>query len=269
MRSWLRTWSAATKTTLVCLGKGLVDACSPALAWRSACWSVVLAGLCLWAYIHFSKALALASLSAATLWIGGLLLGGSLTLWGAPTGTSGSVVAMGQMGAALLQVAQLAVLVALAAGVVFVLGYVIAVSLSVRLVAVPLLLRWAMLRMPRTPVDSPLEQSARPRYWLWLGAILIGLCIPVLGGLLVWAGLCYINVRSLYAAARRQSRRDRLTLPTPNAHQGRVLLCLGLLLPLVLLVPVLNLLLPAWLCTSVLQVARMGRTLPHQNQQER
>ncbi|WP_148715984.1 hypothetical protein [Chitinolyticbacter meiyuanensis] len=251
-----RAWGMAGRTALVCLGKGLIDACSPGLIWRSACWSVLLAGLCLWAYIHFSKALALASLSAAILWIGGLLLGGSLTLWGAPATSSGSVVAMGQMGAGLLQTAQLAALTALAAGALFVLGYLIAVLLSVRLVAVPLLLRRAMTRLPITPFEHPLTQPTKPRYWVWLGAVLIGLCIPVVAGLLVWAALCYTNVCSLYAAVRRHMQRDGLVLPAPNAHQRRVLLCLGLLFPLLLLVPLLNLLLPAWLCTSVLQAAR-------------
>jgi uncharacterized protein involved in cysteine biosynthesis len=101
---------------------------------------------------------------------------------------------------------------------------------------------------PRTAGRTTLKQYA----------LLVGsLFIPILSGWVLLLLAVYLNVRLVYGSAVRRVY-GKTSRPLPLHDHVPPLLMLGMLTVIAVLVPVLNLLLPAVMCTSVLHLVRRG-----------
>lgn len=78
--------------------------------------------------------------------------------------------------------------------------------------------------------------------------------VPTVAGVLILVGICYLNVRLIYANVARSSGNAAL-LRSALRYRWRPLLLIGIALLMLIAVPVLNLLVPALMCTSVLHLA--------------
>ena len=219
-------------------------------------------------YLHFGRFFLELSAMLAMLSVSGLM-GLGVMQGVAPIATGPATVSqmsnvvgsLGSVGQALLSIAQIALVLLALATFFYVLVFVVA---SIGTARLPL--RWLFLarakevvarRYALWQVPADLASSAtRPR-WLWRILLVLSLLIPIwtMCVLIVWLLAC--NVWFIYGAAA-EGVLDKEQQRALRRRQRPAIVVLGLLLCLLMLVPVLNLLLPAVLCTSVCHLQRRG-----------
>jgi hypothetical protein len=254
-------WRKACAESVVCLVLGFWDAAkSPRLLIRSSLLCILSALAWAFFYYHFSEALGYFFLFLSFIGTFGLLLGGFQGLIPMAAHTGSSVVAAPAMGINfIISAAQALILVAAVVAVLYVLFYLFLVVTTVRIAVPHILLPIATervshgLALANIPTTSQ-EDGVRRKPWnrvLFLAALM---CIPVVAIVLILAGICYLNVRLIYANIARGSS-NRTLLISNLRHRWRPLLLIGIALLLLVAVPILNLLAPALMCTSVLHLA--------------
>lgn len=245
---------------------GLRDTRHAGLWWRSALWCLIVVSLWLALYLHFGRFFLELSAMLAMLSVSGLM-GLGVMQGVAPIATGPATVSqmsnvvgsLGSVGQALLSIAQIALVLLALATFFYVLVFVVA---SIGTARLPL--RWLFLARAKEVVarryalwqaPADLASSAtRPR-WLWRILLVLSLLIPIwaMCVLIVWLLAC--NVWFIYGAAA-EGVLDKEQQRALRRQQRPAIVFLGLLLCLLMLVPVLNLLLPAALCTSVCHLQR-------------
>lgn len=254
-----------------CIGLGLRDVRHAGLWWRSALCSIAVFGLWLWLYYHFgtfflqlSGVIMLASVSGL-MGLGVLDLGPGLASGSATLSNMGSLNGLGGMLQSLLSIAQVALVALALASVIYVLVFIAGVLGTVQLPA-----RWLLLgrardaaarRYPQWQGGAPAQRApptARDRLRRILG--LLALLVPIWSMFVLLRVLIAGNVHLLYGAAAQgvlspEQQRGMA------AAQGPAIFMLGLLLFMMMLVPVLNLLAPAVLCSSLCHLQRRGWTV--------
>ena len=268
MKKTLHTWAQAFREASTCIGLGLRDTRHAGLWWRSALWCMIVVSLWLALYLHFGRFFLELSAMLAMLSVSGLM-GLGVMQGVAPIATGPATVSqmsnvvgsLGSVGQALLSIAQIALVLLALATFFYVLVFVVA---SIGTARLPL--RWLFLARAKQVVarryvlwqaPADLASSAtRPR-WLWRILLLLSLLIPIwaMCVLIVWLLAC--NVWFIYGAAA-EGVLDKEQQRALRRRQRPAIVFLGLLLCLLMLIPVLNLLLPAVLCTSVCHLQRRG-----------
>lgn len=272
MKHTLKNWSLGFGEAWLCLGLALRDARHAGLWWRSALWCTVVVGLWLGLYIGYGKfflelAARLAMVSVAGLLGLGLMSGiGSVTT-GAPTiSQMGSFAgSLGGMAQTMLSIGQFVLVLLALAGFFYVLVFIVGAISTARLP-----LRWLFLarardvvarRYPQWQLSPEAAAAVSKPSWFKRILLVLSLLIPVWAMLVVVATLLAWNVWFIYGAAADgvldADQQKRL-----RQAQRPAIYCLGLLLCLTMLVPVLNLLLPALLCLSVCHLQRRGWVAP-------
>lgn len=268
MKQILRNWSSGGREACACMVLGLRDTRHAGLWWRSSLWCTVVVSLWLALYIHFGRFFLELSAILAMLSVSGLM-GLGVMQGVAPIATGPATVSqmsnvvgsLGSAGQALLSIAQIALVLLALASFFYVLVFVVA---SIGTARLPL--RWLFLARAKevvarryalwqVPADLAISNT-RPR-WLWRILLVLSLLIPVwaMCVLVVWLLAC--NVWLMYGAAA-DGVLDQEQQRALRRQQRPAIVVLGLLLCLLMLVPVLNLLLPAVLCTSVCHLQRRG-----------
>lgn len=258
----------ALREAFACIGLGLRDVRHAGLWWRSALCSIAVVGLWLWLYYHFgtfflqlSGIITLASV-AGLLGLGVLDLGPGVASGSATLSNMGSLNGLGGLAHSVLSIAQVALVALALASVIYVLVFVVGVLGTVQLPA-----RWLLLRRA--------QDVAARRYPMWLARVpaprapatawgrrileLLALLIPILSMLVLLRLLIAGNVHLMY----RPAAGGVLAVPQQRelaAAQRPAIFMLGLLLCATMLVPLLNLLAPALLCTSLCHLQRRGWT---------
>ncbi|WP_137936209.1 hypothetical protein [Chitinivorax sp. B] len=262
-------WMNAAKEAGSCMQYGLLDACRQGLWWRSALWCVLVTIGWLWLYVKQAGIfLELSGVVALVSFFG--LFGTTLAGFG---GTGGSVVAMGNIPGALASnlasgLASLgpfiqAVLAALAIAIAF---YVLLFLLGV-LVTIQLPIRWLFLQRAQTvvakhypdwvqPAASLITPPPRSSIKTTLVALL-KLCIPIYAFFYVLKLMFACPIRLLYQPAAQSSLTD-IQCDELYQQQSKVVLMLGLFHFVLMAIPIINLLVPALLCTSVCHLQRRG-----------
>ena len=266
LKNTLKNWSLGAREALSCLMLGLRDTRHAGLWWRSALWCMVVVSLWLALYLHFGRFFLELSAILAMLSVSGLM-GLGVMQGVAPIATGPATVSqmsnvvgsLGSVGQALLSIAQIALVLLALATFFYVLVFVVA---SIGTARSPL--RWLFLARAKEVVarrytvwQAPADlERTRPR-WLWRILLALSLLIPIwaLCVLVVWLLAC--NVWFIYGAAA-EGVLDQEQQRGLRRQQRPAIVFLGLLLCLLMLVPVLNLLLPAVLCTSVCHLQRRG-----------
>lgn len=268
MKQTLQTWSQSLREASTCMGLGLRDTRHAGLWWRSALWCMIVVSLWLALYLHFGRFFLELSAMLAMLSVSGLM-GLGVMQGVAPIATGPATVSqmsnvvgsLGSVGQALLSIAQIALVLLALATFFYVLVFVVA---SIGTARLPL--RWLFLARAKEVVarryvlwqaPADLASSAtRPR-WLWRILLVLSLLIPIwaMCVLVVWLLAC--NVWFIYGAAA-EGVLDKEQQRALRRQQRPAIVFLGLLLCLLMLIPVLNLLLPAVLCTSVCHLQRRG-----------
>lgn len=268
MKQTLRNWSLGGREAFSCLVLGLRDTRHAGLWWRSALWCMIVVSLWLALYLHFGRFFLELSAMLAMLSVSGLM-GLGVMQGVAPIATGPATVSqmsnvvgsLGSVGQALLSIAQIALVLLALATFFYVLVFVVA---SIGTARLPL--RWLFLARAKEVVarryvlwqaPADLASSAtRPR-WLWRILLVLSLLIPIwaMCVLIVWLLAC--NVWFIYGAAA-EGVLDKEQQRALRRQQRPAIVFLGLLLCLLMLIPVLNLLLPAVLCTSVCHLQRRG-----------
>lgn len=268
MKQTLRNWSLGGREAFSCLVLGLRDTRHAGLWWRSALWCMIVVSLWLALYLHFGRFFLELSAMLAMLSVSGLM-GLGVMQGVAPIATGPATVSqmsnvvgsLGSVGQALLSIAQIALVLLALATFFYVLVFVVA---SIGTARLPL--RWLFLARAKevvarryalwqAPVDLA-SSATRPR-WLWRILLVLSLLIPIwaMCVLIVWLLAC--NVWFIYGAAA-EGVLDKEPQRALRRQQRPAIVFLGLLLCLLMLIPVLNLLLPAVLCTSVCHLQRRG-----------
>ncbi|GAA5013433.1 EI24 domain-containing protein [Massilia kyonggiensis] len=253
MKSFFLRWYAALVEALWCMLLGLRSSFSNGLWWRSACLCIAVLAFWIWFYWHFAKQIFIAVGAISIMGTYGALLLGFVEVGG---GGGGSVVSMGGIGAGFAQILLYAAAVA-AALYVFVFAFL--VLTTIRLPLNSLFMDRSADAVARHYRNMPApEVRTAGRITLKQYALLVGcLFVPILSGWVLLLLAVYLNVRLPYASAvRRVHGKVRGRLPLHDHFPP--LLMLGVLTVLAVLVPVLNLLLPAVMCTSVLHLVRRG-----------
>lgn len=251
-------WGNAAAEAVICLAQGLRDAASLRLLAVSALLCILPMLAWGWVYYHYSELIAAALMVLGLVGTYGLLLGGFQGLLVLPSGgNSVSASTLGGVGS-LLSGAQALLLMAALMAALYVLVYLFLVMSTAR-AATPRLLLPAATRRVRDrlgpPPLSPPPASQRPaRPWKTALLLLALCCIPAVASILLLAGLCYLNVRLIYASLTRDAA-QRAALSASLHWRWRPLLLIGIILLLLVAVPVLNLLVPALMCTAVAQLA--------------
>lgn len=268
MKQTLQTWSQGFREASTCIGLGMRDTRHAGLWWRSALWCTAVVSLWLALYIHFGRFFLELSAILAMLSVSGLM-GLGVMQGVAPIATGPATVSqmsnvvgsLGSAGQALLSIAQIALVLLALASFFYVLVFVVAAIGTARLP-----LRWLFLARAKEVVarryalwQAPADlvsSGTRPR-WLWRILLVLSLLIPVwaMCVLVVWLLAC--NVWFMYGAAA-EGVLDQEQQRALRRQQRPAIVVLGLMLCLLMLVPVLNLLLPAVLCTSVCHLQRRG-----------
>ncbi len=264
LKNTLTNWSLGAREALSCLMLGVRDTRHAGLWWRSALWCTVVVAVWLALYLHFGRfflelSAILAMLSVTGLMGLGVMQGVAPIATGPATVSQMSNVAgsLGSLGQALLSIAQIALVLLALATFFYLLVFIVA---SIGTARLPL--RWLFLARAKEVVarryalwqaPAGLERT-RPR-WLWRMLLVLSLLIPIwaLCVLVVWLLAC--NVWLIYGAAA-EGVLDKEQQRALRHQQRPAIVFLGLLLCLLMLVPVLNLLLPAVLCTSVCHLQR-------------
>ncbi len=270
---WSRSaWLRALAEALKCLALGLREALSPRILFRSAVLCIAAFVLWVWIYIHFSAEITLVLGKAALLSMLGLFLGGFLGLIPASLAPQGgaSITQMGNIpiGFAyeLLRIGQILVLVAAVIAAIYVLMFLVGVATTIRVTLPRLLMRRAAEKVLKKYPERELVQAeslagkSKP-WWRIALILLLCLCIPFVAGVVLFLGICYANAWLLYHCAARR-------MPSPALEMRRLqwrwrpLLWLGVLLLLLAVVPVINLLVPALMCTSILHLICRDNAAP-------
>jgi len=244
----LQTCLLAWREALTCIGLGLRDARHAGLWWRSALWCMAVVVLWLGLYSYFGRFFVELSAMLALVSVTGLL-------------GLGVMDGVGTLAKALLSIGQIALALLALAALFYVIVFIVGAIGTARLP-----LRWLLLERARTVAarryarwqpPAGLELStARPAWWRRL-LLLLSLLIPVWAMCVLISYLLAWNVQMIYGAAAEGvlSVEQQMAL---RREQRPAIFALGLLLCLLMLIPVLNLLLPALLCTSVCHLQRRG-----------
>ncbi|TWI70064.1 hypothetical protein IP91_01144 [Pseudoduganella lurida] len=266
------TWSSASREALTCLGLGLRDSRHAGLWWRSALGSIAVVLFWMWLYCRFAGFFQELSVVAALLGVGGLFslgildFGPGLASGPATLSNMGSVLnvhALAGLGQTLLAVAQVALAAIALVAFVYLLIFVACALGTLRVLAPWMYLRRARevagRRYPNWQVPAALP-AARSGWRRFLA--LLALFIPVWAAIVVLRSLIAFSVRSLYAPAAAGLLDTDQQRALAEAQRPAIVI-LGLLLCLMMLVPVLNLLVPAVLCSSVCHLQRRGWMRAH------
>jgi hypothetical protein len=253
MKSFFLRWYAALVEALLCMLLGLRSSFRNGLWWRSACLCTVVLVFWVWFYWHFAKQIFIAIGAISFIGTYGALVLGFVEGGG---GGGGSVVAMGGIGPGIVQFLLYAAAVA---AVLYVFLFAFLVLTTIRLPSNRLFIDRSADAVARHYRDMPApEPRTVGRTTLKQYALLVGsLFIPILSGWVLLLLAVYLNVRLVYRSAVRRVY-GKMPGPLPLHDQFPPLLMLGVLTVLAVLVPVLNLLLPAVMCTSVLHLVRRG-----------
>jgi len=260
-KQWLALWLSAAREASACLALGTRDALSPSIFVRSAALCISASLLWVWVYVRFFQEIMefigqFALVSFLGLFISGFQGLAPQFLGSGPTG--GSFVNPLDAGLGLLRVGQILLIVAAAAVLLYVLVYLFAVATTVRLAAPRLLMPKAqrvVCRRYPTATESPSLRLAAAKRSRIRSVILVvvALCIPVLCACLILLGMCYLNVRLLYANAASKTASPELEA-SRLTKKWRPLLLLGTALIFLIAIPVFNLLVPGMMCTCVLHL---------------
>lgn len=251
MKSFFLRWYAAFVEALWCMLLGLRSSFRNGLWWRSACLCTVVLVFWAWFYWHFARQIFITI--GAISFIGTY---GALVLGFVQGGGGGGVPAMGGIGAGLVQFLLYAAAVAT---VLYVFVFAFLVLTTIRLPSNRLFIDRSADAVARHYRDMPApEPRTVGRTTLKQYALLVGsLFIPILSGWVLLLLAVYLNVRLVYGSAVRRVY-GKTPGPLPLHDHVPPLLMLGVLTVIAVLVPVLNLLLPAVMCTSVLHLVRRG-----------
>lgn len=216
-------------------------------------------------FLELSGMLALVSVTGL-LGVGVLDGVGSLASGPATISQMGNITGgLGSLVKSLLSIGQIALALLALATFFYVLVFIVGAISTARLPLRSLLLERARKvvarRYPSWKPPSDLSAVVSKPSWGKRILLLLSLLIPVWAMFVLIAWLLAWNVRLVYGAAADgvldQEQRQAL-----SRLQGPAIFALGLLLCLLMLVPVLNLLLPAMLCTSVCHLQRRGWRKP-------
>ena len=268
MTQTLQTWLLAWREALTCIGLGLRDARHAGLWWRSALWCMAVVALWLGLYSCFGRFFVELSAMLALVSVTGLLglgvMDGVGTLANGPATLSqmGNIAgSLGSAAKALLSIGQIALALLALAALFYVIVFIVGAIGTARLP-----LRWLLLERARTvaarryvrwqPPAGLALPAARPA-WRRRLLLLLSLLIPVWAMCVLISYLLAWNVQMVYGAAAEEvlGAEQQAAL---RREQRPAIFALGLLLCLLMLVPVLNLLLPALLCSSVCHLQRRG-----------
>ena len=263
-RTW-QTWLPVWRVALACVGLGLRDAHHAGLWWHPALWCMAVVGLWLGLYSYFGRFFVELSAMLALVSVTGLLglgvMDGVGTLVNVPATDSqmGNITGGLDCAAkALLSIGQIALALLALAALFYVLVFIAGALGKARLP-----LRWLLLERARNvaarryadwqPPDMQLG-TARPA-WRRRLLLLLSLLIPVWAMCVLIAYLLAWNVQMIYGAAAEHvlGAEQRAAL---RRAQRPVIFALGMLLCLLMLLPILNLLVPALLCSSVCRLQR-------------
>ena len=264
----LQTWLLAWREAFTCIGLGLRDARHAGLWWRSALWCMAVVALWLGLYGCFGRFFVELSAMLALVSVTGLLglgvMDGVGTLANGPATLSqmGNIAGgLGSAAKALLSIGQIALALLALAAFFYVMVFIVGAIGTARLP-----LRWLLLERAKAvaarryvawQAPAGLDASAARPVWRRRLLLLLSLLIPVWAMCVLISYLLVWNVQMIYGAAAAEvlSAEQETAL---RREQRPVIFALGLLLCLLMLVPVLNLLLPALLCTSVCHLQRRG-----------
>ncbi|XZG70004.1 hypothetical protein ACTSKR_15365 [Chitinibacteraceae bacterium HSL-7] len=251
---FVRRWMFAWRETGACLALGLRDAFSGKVLAYSILLVLLATGVMIWFYYYYAPVPLILSG-----WMGAIaIFGGGVAVSAGPGGVgSFNVVALGHL-------LWLAVLAAGMASLFYVLLFAFGVLLQVLLFLPVTVLPPAVMRItPRyREMDvglSPLPTSFSCGWLLgqvgWLLLIgLVCLIVPLVAGLLLLGVLATFNLLLLYAATLR-------ALPEPKSRllalrwRWRPMSLIGFVLLALTFIPVVNLLVPALMCTTMIHLA--------------
>lgn len=261
-------WSSAFREASACVGMGFRDARHGGLWWRSSLWCMAPTCLWIWLYFHYGEFFLKLAGSAAL-----IAFFGMLAMAGIGTGRghgNGGAIGLHDIGRGLVDlvthigpVLHMMLMALALAGFFYVLLFVVANMTTIRLP-----LRWLFLRRARRVADArypawqPRLLPALPRRsaWGWVRHVLkhmLTLIIPVWSLYVVVRFLLECNVWLMYFPAAEgvldlEQRRALMHAQRP------AIFMLGMILCVLMLVPFVNLLLPAVLCSSVCHLQRRG-----------
>ena len=210
-------------------------------------------------FVELSAMLALVSVTGL-LGLGVMDGVGTLATGPATVSQMGNIAGgLGSAAKALLSIGQIALALLALAAFFYVMVFIVGAIGTARLP-----LRWLLLERAKAVVASryvawqaPASQDAStaPSVWRRRLLLLLSLLIPVWAMCVLISYLLAWNVQMIYGAAAAEV----LSVEKQTAlrrEQRPAIFALGLLLCLLMLIPVLNLLLPALLCTSVCHLQR-------------
>lgn len=268
MTQTLQTWLLAWREAFTCIGLGLRDARHAGLWWRSALWCMAVVALWLGLYGYFGRFFVELSAMLALVSVTGLLglgvMDGVGTLANGPATLSqmGNIAGgLGSAAKAMLSIGQIALALLALAALFYIVVFIVGAIGTARLP-----LRWLLLERAKVvaarryaawQAPAGLELSAARPAWRRRLLLLLSLLIPVWAMCVLIPYLLAWNVQMIYGAAAEEvlGAEQQAAL---RREQRPAIFALGLLLCLLMLVPVLNLLLPAVLCTSVCHLQRRG-----------
>ena len=264
----LQTWLLAWREAFTCVGLGLRDARHAGLWWRSALWCMAVVALWLGVYSYFGRFFVELSAMLALVSVTGLLglgvMDGVGTLANGPATLSqmGNIAgSLGSAAKAVLSIGQIALaLLALAAFfyvIVFIVGAIGTARLPLRCLLLERAKTVAARRYANWQAPAGLDAPAARPAWRRRLLLLLSLLIPLWAMCVMISYLLAWNVQMIYGAAAEEvlGAEQQAAL---RREQRPAIFALGLLLCLLMFVPVLNLLLPALLCTSVCHLQRRG-----------
>ncbi|MDN2705200.1 hypothetical protein O0881_24725 [Janthinobacterium sp. SUN100] len=267
MTQTLQTWLLAWREAFTCIGLGLRDARHAGLWWRSALWCMAVVALWLGLYGCFGRFFVELSAMLALVSVTGLLglgvMDGVGTLANGPATLSqmGNIAGgLGSAAKALLSIGQITLVLLALATLFYVMVFIVGAIGTARLP-----LRWLLLERAKAvaarryaPWQAPagLELPAPRPVWRRL-LLLLSLLIPVWAMCVLVSYLLAWNVRRIYGAAAEDVLGAEQQAALRRAQRPAIA-ALGLLLCLLMLIPVLNLLVPALLCSSVCHLQRRG-----------
>lgn len=251
-RPLLRRWALASREAGVCLGLGARDAIRPRLLLPSILLIFVATAIMIWVY--YSAPVEIAGVSG----IMGLcaVLGGGVTWAGGGMGSSIN-------GLAFIQLAWLLILIGAASVIFYVLlfafGTLCLVLLALPVTMLPRAVQQALRHYPEPFAGLPDNmafsgtQLAKQIGWILL-ILLVCFLLPLASWFVLLTIMAMLNLLLLYAAASRALPETRLTLLAVR-WRWRPMLLIGLLLLVLALIPFLNLLAPALMCSTMMHLA--------------
>ncbi len=240
---------------------GLRDTFREGLWWRSSLLCLGVLGLWFWLYFHYAKFFLSLSVYVSAVSTLGLFLGGAFSLGSGPA-TVSSMANVGPM----IQALVMALAVALAiASFFYVMLFIVGVLTTLRLP-----LGWLLLKRAKSVVDKQYKVKAieiqpslpitRKGYILSALSILLTLCVPIWSFIVILRILLTLNISSAYrsVAKKTTTTADRRLLQDEQRH---LILVMGIFIFLFMFIPLLNLLIPSLLFTSVAHLQQRAWTL--------